>query len=347
MNRLWKIDESHEGRRPGPHLGGVVELEPFALVQGRYRAGDGLFENLVDLAGAKPRLILIEDGIHQWENPLHALAGLCRDGQHGGKGQKLGRIAQLKLHASGGARIARHHIPFVDHEDAAAAAVLGIAGNAHVLVGDPLRGIQNHQGHIAALQAAQGFDHRKLFDFGGDLPLAPNPGRIDEQVFFPVADQTGIDGITGRPGQVADHQTFLPQNPVDEGGFAHVGTSHHGDAHCCILLGVIVRRRGGQSLDKGIQKIGNPVTVLGRYRVQRLHAQGKKLVQGRLQVLPVDLVHRVEHLPRVVAQPGHQFAVERRHAAATVEKHHHKIRLGDGLVHLGADLGGEGIRIAL
>ena len=96
--------------------------------------------------------------------------------------QKLKSLPQvLDVLASCGV-ILRHQIPFIDNQHDGTTALGGITSNRQILIGDPLAGIDNHQGNVGPVQSLERLNHRKLFQLHGDPPLATDSGGINQDV---------------------------------------------------------------------------------------------------------------------------------------------------------------------
>jgi hypothetical protein len=54
------------------------------------------------------------------------------------------------------------------------------------------------------------------------LTLTANTGRINEHVVFTIPFKGGINGVTGRTGNITDYDPVFPQQAVYQGGFADI-----------------------------------------------------------------------------------------------------------------------------
>jgi hypothetical protein len=92
----------------------------------------------------------------------------------------------------------------------------------------------------------------------------------------------------GGAGKLADDEALLPQDPVDEGGLAHVGAPHHGHPHPWSGLGDF--RQPGETLQHILKKRRNPQLVGGRHRVKGGETEGVEFRQVKFPAGVVDFI---------------------------------------------------------
>ena len=136
---------------------------------------------------------------------------------------------------------------------------MGVAGYLAVLLGKALHRIDEDNGHIAAVHRHIAAQHAVPFYGVLHLCLAADAGGIDENVLaVPVFDD-GIGGVTGRPGNIADDDPFLPGQIVDERAFAHIGLAD--DRNLGVFLGVFGAVLPVYLFNAGIQQVAGAVPV--------------------------------------------------------------------------------------
>ena len=255
-------------------------------------------------------------------------------------------VPQLLLEIDGGEGVLVHQIPLVDHQDHGRAGLLGVAGDHRVLMGDPLHRVDQQQGNVGPGHRLLGLEDRQLFRAFVGLALAPDPGGIDEPVDPVVHMEHGVHRIPGGAGHVAHQAALVAQQPVGQGGLAHVGPADHGEPQLFggivdlrLLLGAVERQLPADAR----QQFGHRVPVAGRDHVDLVEAQ---LVEGPVRgsaLHAVDLVHhqdgRLAHDP----DPGGDLSVGGVPAVPCVHHEHHDVgllhgRLGDAGDALGDDV---------
>ena len=91
-----------------------------------------------------------------------------------------------------------------------------IARDVGILGGDGFGGVQEHDRHLAALEALERHDHRELLEDLGHAPLAPDARGVDEQV-PPVAErQRRVHRVAGGAGGGVNQHPLLAQDRVDQ-----------------------------------------------------------------------------------------------------------------------------------
>ena len=101
-----------------------------------------------------------------------------------------------------------------------------------------LRGVDDEQRHVAAVDGRQRADDRKALQrLVGDGALAPDTGGVDQHVFLHVRrGEPRVAGVARRARDVGDHHALLAKQPVDQRRLAHVRLARHGDLDRACLL---------------------------------------------------------------------------------------------------------------
>ena len=71
-------------------------------------------------------------------------------------------------------------------QDQPPALFLGIADHFGILFGDAFRGVDQDNGDIAPAQCRQRLEYAEFFQFLAGLALAPDTGRVDQQVCLAI-----------------------------------------------------------------------------------------------------------------------------------------------------------------
>ena len=207
-----------------------------------------------------------------------------------------GRSAVTCAHAFIGKQV-----PFVDHHYQPAADLPGQAGDVGVLGGGLLRGVGHQDRNIAAVHRANGPDHAVFLDSFGYLAGAADAGGVDHYNIPSVVSDLGVQGVSGGAGHVADDGPFLPQDGIQQAGFAHVGPAYDGQVQRPMLedrsgviklLKFLVHGRrvalhvGGDPFHQAVDAI----VVEGADGLWVAHAQAVELWCAKLPSVVVHLV---------------------------------------------------------
>ncbi len=328
----------HEGRRVGARRMRKAQLRRAAAHRRRRVGFHRDFQRPVDLGRAQHdggRVVGIVDGAEQLAQPravqradAHRLRP--RHERQLALQQRLGLVALVGVQA----------VPLVDRDHQRAARIQHRAQHARVLVGHALAGVEHHHRYLALLDRLQGLDDGKGLDRLVHLRLAADAGGVHQPVLAALALQVRRDRVAGGARDVGGDHPLLAQQPVDQGGLAHVGAADERQAHplrvVVQLLGLTLLRQPGE--DPLHQRV-DAMPVRGRHREAVLEAVAGELRQRRARVEAVGLVDHQHHRPAALAQPLHEFVVQARRAFAAVHHQQHQVGLrggGAGLARGGA-----------
>ncbi len=171
-----------------------------------------------------------------------------------------------------------------------------------------------------ALQRAQ---RRVALGLGpvGHLAATPQTGGVDEAQLPSLPGERRVDGVPRRARDVADDDTLLAEELVEEGRLAHVGAAHDGHA----------RGRRGVRPDDGRQpgvRLRRPLHIellearrlVGLRLVLAEQPEGEALLHPGGQVLGLDLaLLALAFFQRLPGQGGHD-GVEEVAGAPPVER---------------------------
>ena len=242
--------------------------------------------------------------------------------------------AQFCLVLRLGVRVVGAQVPLVHQEHAGPAAAQSQAGDLGVLLRHPFDAVQDQDSQVGPAQCPHGARDAVLLHSRIDPAAPADAGRVDEEVLsLFVADQ-GVDGVARRARRLANHQAWLAQQRVDEGGLADVGAPHDGD------LGNVRGRAlcGGREQGiEGVQQFRDAGAVLGGERVERLLPQCVEVAGEWIGLGCVDLVDRDEDGLLHAAQQVGDLLVHRSQAFASVHQEDQCVRFRDGAAGLLAD----------
>ena len=115
-----------------------------------------------------------------------------------------------------------HQVPLVDGQDDRAPALLGLCGDASVLVDAELRRVREHDHHVGVFHRAQRPLRREHFHLVDHVPLLAQSRGVGEHVPPALPDQLLIHGIPRRPWRRGRHEALLAKEPVQERALADV-----------------------------------------------------------------------------------------------------------------------------
>lgn len=121
--------------------------------------------------------------------------------------------------------------------------------------------------------------------------FAADAGGVDDVITLPVTDEGRVDRIPRGAGKIRYHGALLPQNAVDQAGFADVGAPDNGDLnrvrfffHAASLLGKVT--------DHFVKQIAQPQHVGRRDRKRLSQPQGIKIID---RIVHARMIHLVDN----------------------------------------------------
>ena len=135
-------------------MGGIIEFEPASSYHWGFVMPQGLLESAIEDTGSDPLVVLLKDFTDGRDNPRHALAAQCGEGEDGREGKEAKAIADVLQKVRRLSPDLLHRIPLIDADDAPAVTLLDISRNMKVLVGNALRCIEQDNGHMAPVYTA-------------------------------------------------------------------------------------------------------------------------------------------------------------------------------------------------
>ena len=225
-------------------------------------------------------------------------------------------------------------VPLVDHQHDPGPRVRRVADQVQVLLDDALPGVDEHEGDVGAVQRVEGLDDRELLHEIRHAAPAAHAGGVDQDVGSAVPLERRLDGVPRGSGLVGNHLPLVTEQPVDEGGFAHVRTPHDGDPGArrvgLCLRSVVVR----EALGHGLPQRRHPPALRRGDHEGRPETQPREVPDGGLGRDPVDLVGDEQHRRAALAQVRDDLLVARREPVTRVDQEDDECRFADRRMRL-------------
>ena len=166
-------------------------------------------------------------------------------------------------------------------------------------------------------------------------PAGPAHARgVHDTEPLPVPVHHLVDGVAGRARGRADQHAVHAQQPVDQRRLPDVGAADHHDAgfRAGTGLGGVGRRRRRRRQPGGdlVQKLPNPLSVLGRNLDHRLETEPMELRHARARPPVVDLVDGQHHRNPARPKLAGELVVGRHRSLAAVHHEDHHVRFARG-----------------
>src|SRR5664280_1404888 len=182
-------------------------------------------------------------------------------------------------------------VPLVVGHHQGASGIDDLLDDTDVLLGDGLFGINQHDGHLGLFQCCLGTQRSVEVGSASLVNPAPNTGRVHEAPGLAAELYQLVDWVAGGSGNLVDDYAVLPRQPVEQTGFADIGTAHQcHSARAAAGVGVTDRRELGQDVENGVQDVTTAPTVQGRDRPRLAEAERPQHRRVRFRALVVDLV---------------------------------------------------------
>ena len=124
-----------------------------------------------------------------------------------------------------------NEIPLVDHQHRGPTRLVRVSGDVGILSRDALRGVEDDEGHLTALEALAGHDHRQLLEHLRDPPLAPDARGIDQHVGPVLVEERRVHRIARGAGRRIHEDALRAHHGVHQRRLAHVRPADDGDVH--------------------------------------------------------------------------------------------------------------------
>ena len=285
---------ANEGGRADALLGSVVDLQAAAAGTGRLQTDLRIGQRFIQNAGGHPFGVLSIGGFHRVQHSIHPLAGQGGEEQHRRVAHELQVGKDLLAHGFHGVGVLFDRVPLVDDHDDRLAGIEDQSGHLGILFGHAGLGVDQQQGHVAAVDGGDGAQHAVAFQcfILHRLFLAHSGGINDVDAGAVRIGKEGVNRVPGGAGNVADHGALLPQQLVGQGALAHVGAAHQRQLDHVFSLFFLVGLSRGQMADDGLQQVAQPQHVGG--------ADGNGIAQTKVVVfvqlvVQARVVHLIDH----------------------------------------------------
>ena len=199
-----------------------------------------------------------------------------------------GNILEIFIH---GLFVLINGIPFIDGNNCRLSSFVGNACNLGILICNAFVGINQKNRNITAFHCRNRTDNAEAFDFLLDFAFAAHPCRINEDILLSVNFNRRIDCISCRACNIADNQSVLTENLIDERGFAHIGLPNDGNLNGIIILLMDVLFR--EIRDNLVKHIAQAQCLPCGNRQRIADAQFVKFInRQRITLYAVHLIHR-------------------------------------------------------
>ena len=170
-------------------------------------------------------------------------------------------------------------LPLVEDDQHRAAGGVDALGEALVLVGDALGGVDDEQGDVGLVDRGQGPHDREVLGAVVDLAAAAHAGGVDEADRPVVGVHDRVDRVARGAGHVVHHGAVVADEAVEQRGLADVGPADDRDGEDPVGFGVagalaqrVLRRRLGlgrraarldELLDDPVEQVAGAAAVQG------------------------------------------------------------------------------------
>ena len=150
-------------------------------------------------------------------------------------------------------------IPFVHHHHAGAAVFFDAAGQALILFGDAIEGINHQHADIGALDGLETAVNAEVLGAVIHRTAAANAGRIQQFPGFVFPLNRGVDGVAGGAPDRAHDRPVLTANRIQQAGFPHIGPANNRQLDGLLLA--FDQFGGRQKADHLVEQIAGAGTV--------------------------------------------------------------------------------------
>ena len=220
-------------------------------------------------------------------------------------------------------------ITFIDRDNQRAATFDNVTQQRHILIGQSIPGIDNHDNHLRSFNGFQRLDDTELLDRLLHLATPANTGGIDQRIRFATAFEWHRYGIARSAGLIEGHYPVFPGQPIYQSGLTHIGATddgNHGPGSSCfnryLLLGI-----GCQYL---VEQYTRALAMSCSNQAHMLEPERKEFRLRLLRTKTIDLVnHHLTGFSGFTHQVGNQ-AVTTGETILGIDQKQNLIRLFHG-----------------
>ena len=127
-------------------------------------------------------------------------------------------------------------VPFIDGNDNPFPPVMGNPGNLGILLRHPFRGVNHQDNHVCPFHRSHCPDNAEPLQLLLDFAFAPQPRRVNENVFPSIPCHLSVHSVPGSPCNFRNNHAFFPYQVVNQGGLAHVWLPYNGNFRPAVFL---------------------------------------------------------------------------------------------------------------
>ena len=299
-------------------------------------------DDLVDLPRRDAGLVGIDRRAERRVQAGDALARERRDRQHRRVTDEVQSGADLVVEVD--AALGVGQVPLVEQHDHRATGRVDALGEALVLRGDTLGGVDDEDGDVGGVDGLQGSDDRVVLGAVLDLGASSHARGVDEADGAGLGLDDGVDGVARGSGHVVDDRVLAAGQPVEQRGLPHVGSTDdgHRDLVGVALVDVVVDHLVlGDGGEQGVEQVGRAAAVEGRQAIRGAQTQFEEVPDHVLASRIIDLVDDQEHLLVLPAENGCGLGILLGDPRGPVDDEHDEVAVLHGRLGLAGDLGVE------
>src|SRR5919197_247600 len=246
-------DDDPEARRPGPVLGRVEDVQAPAPAPGRVAQRHDVLDGPVELAGADPRGVPLEELLDRVEQPVDVAS--CERRRRDGRRA----LAQLPPQALGHVvHLDRGDVPLREHDEGRAARLARLVGHGQVALRRPLGRVDEHERDVGPLRRLEPPPPAPVLDSLAMAAFAPKARRVDQPVADAAALERGVDRVPRRPRRRRDDHAGAAEDGVQERRLADVGPAEDRNPDLvglALLAAAAVLAGLGKPADDGVKEV--------------------------------------------------------------------------------------------
>ena len=194
-------------------------------------------------------------------DPPHARSGERRRAQERRPCERhdlLGQVLEQDVFRSRG-----NEIPFVRHDHETPPRLDHALRDVLVLAGEPLRGVEEEEGHVRAVDGSDRPDQPVVVD-ALHPPGTPEPRGVHEPNAAPVPVDHRVDRVSRGAGLLVHDGALFLHQPVEQGRLADVRPADEGEPR--LLLEFRFTLGIGQHPDEAVEELTRPPAVQRRHQ---------------------------------------------------------------------------------
>ena len=301
----------------------------------------------VELAGRDPPVVGVDRLLERWQELVHAEPGLGADLEDGRIGEEPESVSDIGGDLGPGLGV--EQLPLVEHDHDRTAGGIDALGQALILMGDAVGGIDDQHGRVGPIDRLQSPYERVVLGALVDTRLPAHPGGVDEAQRAVRRFDDRVDGVSRRTGHVVHDRTLIADQPIEQRRLPDVRPPDDGNSRhpiCLCLEGFVDGVLGGlfgQTGDDEIEHVARPPAVKGTDGDGIAETEAGELPDLQLAAVGVDLVDDHEHIGADATKELRNAIVLVGDAHRGVDDQQDDVGIGDRSLRLLAHLAIEGV----